>query len=378
MANKILADKIRVVVLYGGRSGEHEVSLKSAASAFRHLDRTRFEVIPVSIDKEGRWQWNDLGALDLAQTTSLPILPNAPEIRLAREPDGRVALMPVTAGTMDPLEIDVVFPVIHGPLCEDGTVQGLLELADVAYVGSGVLASAVSMDKDVAKRLAEFAGIPVAPYRVLTSKAFAQDRSSSLAKAAGGLSLPVFVKPCNMGSSVGIHKVKTLDALGAALDDAFRYDIKVLVEQGIDAREIEVAVLEGETLFASVASELNPNAHHEFYSYEAKYIDPDGARVDLPARLDAAQMERVRALATQVFAALECSGFARVDFFLDRQTGNFYFNEINTLPGFTSISMYPKMMEASGVPYSELLTRLIDLALERHRQRQSLERGYAS
>ncbi|EJN13891.1 D-alanine--D-alanine ligase [Bradyrhizobium sp. YR681] len=371
-----MANKIRVVVLYGGRSGEHEVSLKSAASAFRHLDRSRFEVIPVSIDKEGRWQLNDLGALDLAQTASLPILPDAPEIRLARGPDGRGMLMPIVQGAAAPVEIDVVFPVMHGPLCEDGTVQGLLELAEVAYVGSGVLASAVSMDKDIAKRLAEFAGIPIAPYRVLARKAFVRDRDASLAKAVEGLSLPVFVKPCNMGSSVGIHKVKTADALGAALDDAFRYDIKVLVEQGIDAREIEVAVLEGDTLFSSVASELNPNAHHEFYSYEAKYLDPDGARVDLPAKLDAEQMARVRSLAMQVFAALECSGFARVDFFLDRQTGNFYFNEINTLPGFTSISMYPKMMEASGVPYGELLTRLVDLALERHRQRQSLERGY--
>ncbi|MGY8706813.1 D-alanine--D-alanine ligase family protein [Bradyrhizobium sp. 18BD] len=371
-----MANKTRVVVLYGGRSGEHEVSLKSAASAFRHLDRSRFEVIPVSIDKAGRWQLNDLHALDLAQTVSLPILPDAPEIRLARGPDGRGVLMPIAPGA--PVEIDVVFPVMHGPLCEDGTVQGLLELADVAYVGSGVLASAVSMDKDVAKRLATLAGIPVAPYRVLTRKEFARDRNSSLAKAVEGLSLPVFVKPCNMGSSVGIHKVKTSDALGAALDDAFRYDVKVLVEQGIDAREIEVAVLEGETLFASLASELNPNAHHEFYSYEAKYLDPDGARVDLPARLDAAQMARVQSLATQVFAALECSGFARVDFFLDRKTGEFCFNEINTLPGFTSISMYPKMMEASGVPYPELLTRLVNLALERHRQRQSLERGYAS
>jgi len=373
-----MADKIRVVVLYGGRSGEHEVSLKSAASVLRHLDRVRFEVIPVSIDKTGRWQWNDLGTIDQAQATALPILPDAPEMRLARGPDGRGALVPVSGSAAGPLEIDVVFPVIHGPLCEDGTVQGLLELADVAYVGSGVLASAVSMDKDVAKRLAAFAGIPVAPYRVLTRKAFARDRASSLAQAIEGLSLPVFVKPCNMGSSVGIHKVKTWDALGAALDDAFRYDLKVLVEQGIDAREIEVAVLDGEPLFASLASELNPNAHHEFYSYEAKYLDPDGARVDLPARLDAAQMERVRALAVQVFAALECSDLARVDFFLDRQTGAFCFNEINTLPGFTSISMYPKMMEASGVPYGELLTRLINLALDRYRQRHALERGYAS
>jgi D-alanine-D-alanine ligase len=373
-----MANKIRVVVLYGGRSGEHEVSLKSAASVLRHLDRTRFELIPVSIDKTGRWQWNDLGTIDQAGAAALPILPDAPELRLARGPDGRGALVPISESAAAPLEIDVVFPVIHGPLCEDGTVQGLLELADVAYVGSGVLASAVSMDKDVAKRLAEFAGIPVAPYRVLTRRAFIRDRTSSLAQAVEGLSLPVFVKPCNMGSSVGIHKVKSWDALGAALDDAFRYDLKVLVEQGIDAREIEVAVLESEPLFASVASELNPNAHHEFYSYEAKYLDPDGAQVDLPAKLDAAQMERVRSLAVQVFAALECSDLARVDFFLDRQTGKFCFNEINTLPGFTSISMYPKMMEASGVPYGELLTRLINLALDRYQQRHSLERGYSS
>lgn len=373
-----MADKIRVVVLYGGRSGEHEVSLKSAASVLRHLDRSRFEIIPVSIDKAGRWQWNDLHVIDQAQAASLPILSDAPEIRLARRPDGRCALMRISESGADPLDIDVVFPVLHGPLCEDGAVQGLLELAEVAYVGSGVLASAVSMDKDVAKRLAGLAGIPVAPYRVLTRKAFVRDRAASVAKATEGLALPVFVKPCNMGSSVGIHKVKTWDALGAALDDAFRYDVKVLVEQGIDAREIEVAVLDGETPFASVASELNPNAHHEFYSYEAKYLDPDGARVDLPAKLDAAQMARVRMLAVQVFAALECSDLARVDFFLDRHSGEFYFNEINTLPGFTSISMYPKMMEASGVPYGELLTRLVNLALDRHLQRRSLERTYAS
>ena len=373
-----MADKIRVVVLYGGRSGEHEVSLKSAASVLRHLDRARFEVIPVSIDKAGRWQSNDLRSIDQAQATSLPILVDAPEMRLARGSGGRGVLTPISASAGDPIEIDVVFPVMHGPLCEDGAVQGLMELADVAYVGSGVLASAIGMDKDIAKRLAEFAGIPVAPYRVLTRKAFLQDRTSSLAKAIEGLTLPVFVKPCNMGSSVGIHKVKAWDALGPALDDAFRYDVKVLVEQGIDAREIEVAVLAGETPFVSLASELNPNSQHEFYSYEAKYHDPDGARVDLPARLDATQMERVRSLAAQVFAALECSDLARVDFFLDRQTGQFYFNEVNTLPGFTSISMYPKMMEASGVPYGELLTRLVNMALDRHRQRHALERGYSS
>jgi D-alanine-D-alanine ligase len=373
-----MAKKIRVVVLYGGRSGEHEVSLRSAASVLRHLDRDRFEVIPISIDKTGRWQWNDLRLVEQASEVALPILADAPEMRLTRGLNGRGALVPISGETAVPLEIDVVFPVIHGPLCEDGTMQGLLELAEVAYVGSGVLASAVSMDKDVAKRLAKSAGIPVAPYRVLTRKAFIQDRPLSLANVIEGLKFPVFVKPCNMGSSVGIHKVKAWDALGPALDDAFRYDLKVLVEQGINAREIEVAVLEDEPPFVSLASELNPSSHHEFYSYEAKYLDPDGARIDLPAKIEAGQMERVRSLAAQAFTALECSDFARVDFFLDRQTAQFYFNEINTLPGFTSISMYPKMMAASGVPYCELLTRLVNLALDRHRQRQSLERGYSS
>jgi D-alanine-D-alanine ligase len=371
-----MAEKIRVAVLYGGKSGEHEVSLQSAASVVQHLDRERFEVIPVSIDKAGRWQLNDLRLIEAAGGVALPILAKAPEMRLAARPDGRGALMPIAGGTAGAREIDVVFPVMHGPLCEDGSVQGLLELADIPYVGSGVLASAIGMDKDVAKRLAALAGIPIAPYRALTRKAFARDPAGCLAKAAEALVLPVFVKPCNMGSSVGVHKVKAWDALGAALDDAFRYDLKVLVEQGIDAREIEVAVLEGEPLLVSLASELNPRPHHEFYSYEAKYLDPDGASVDLPAKLEAAQMERVRALAAEAFAALECSGLARVDFFLDRQNGEFYFNEINTLPGFTSISMYPKMMEASGVPYSDLLTRLVDLALDRHRQRHLLKRDY--
>ncbi len=372
-----MSEKIRVAVLYGGRSGEHEVSLRSAASVIRHLDRARFDVIPVSIDKSGRWQWNDLRRLDQSNADVLPIFADAPEIRLATGPAGRCAVTPI-AGTPAPLAIDVIFPVVHGPLCEDGALQGLLDLADVAYVGSGVLGSAVSMDKDVAKRLAESAGIPTAPYRALTRKAFMRDRDALLAALSAALELPVFVKPCNMGSSVGVHKVKTWDALGPALDDAFRYDLKVLVEQGIDAREIEVAVLEGEPAFVSLASELRPNPQHEFYSYEAKYLDPEGAHVDLPAKIDAGQMERVRALAADAFTVLGCNDLARVDFFLDRQSGDFYFNEINTLPGFTSISMYPKMMEASGVPYGELLTRLIGLALERHRERRSLTRDYAS
>ncbi|MCJ2052779.1 D-alanine--D-alanine ligase family protein [Methylobacterium sp. J-070] len=383
-----MTKKIRVAVLYGGRSGEHEVSLKSAASVVRHLDRARFEVVPVSIDKSGLWQLNDLRPIEQADGESLTIQRDAPEVRLARTTDGQVALMRIadgaapgareSPGAPEVQAIDVVFPVMHGPLCEDGTIQGLLELADVAYVGSGVLASALSMDKDIAKRLAGLAGIPVAPYRALTQTAYERAPDAVLASIPETLNLPVFVKPCNMGSSVGVHKVKAWAGLRAALEDAFRYDVKVLVEQGIDAREIEVAVLEGEPTFVSLASELNPNPQHDFYSYEAKYLDPAGATVDLPAKLEPDRMERVRALAAEAFGTFECSGFARVDFFLDRQSGTFFFNEINTLPGFTAISMYPKMMDASGVPYPALLSRLVDLAVERHRKRHALARDYAA
>ena len=366
--------KIRVAVLYGGKSGEHEVSLQSAASVIRHLDRERFEVIPISIDKQGKWQWNDLQLIEKAQATALPIFRDAPEMRLSSQSDGRASLLPVTGSSSGFRDIDVFFPVMHGPLYEDGAAQGLLELADVAYVGSGVLGSAVSMDKDISKRLAGLNGLPIAPYIAVARQRYRRDPAHWLATAQAKFTLPVFVKPCNMGSSVGVHKVKNWDALHDALTDAFQYDLKVLIEQGIDAREVEVAVLDGDPLFISVASEINPAGGHEFYSYEAKYLDQDGASVDLPAKLEPEAMARVRSLAGEAFVTLECSGMARVDFFLDRQTGDFYFNEINTLPGFTSISMYPKMMEASGLPYPELLSRLIDLALARHAERHGLKR----
>jgi D-alanine-D-alanine ligase len=367
--------KTRVAVLYGGKSGEHEVSLKSAASVLRHLDRERFEPVPVSIDKQGRWQCHNLSRIEAANGDSLPIPVDSPAIRL--EPQGgRTAILPTeaTASAIEP--VDVVFPVIHGPLCEDGAVQGLLELAGAAYVGSGVLASAVGMHKDIAKRLAGLAGLPIAPYLALARRDWRRDPAGSARAARERLVLPVFVKPCNMGSSVGVHKVKSWEDLDGALTDAFQYDTKVLIEQGIDAREIEVAVIDGDPPVASVASELNAGPQHEFYSYEAKYIDQDGASVDLPARLDAGEMARVRQLAVEAFVALECSGLARVDFFLDRKSGEFFFNEINTLPGFTAISMYPKMMEASGLPYPALITRLIELAQERHAERAGLKTDY--
>ncbi|WP_054141391.1 D-alanine--D-alanine ligase family protein [Bosea sp. AAP35] len=368
--------KTRVAVLYGGKSGEHEVSLKSAASVLRYLDRDRFEPVPVSIDKEGRWQCHDLARIDASNTESLPIPSESPSVRFEPRADGRTAILPSDSGTAAIAPVDVVFPVIHGPLCEDGSLQGLLELSGAAYVGSGVLGSAVSMHKDIAKRLAALAGLPVAPYFALARRDFRSDPDGSTKAARAGLTLPVFVKPCNMGSSVGVHKVKRWEDLDRALADAFQYDLKVLIEQGIDAREIEVAVLDGQPPVASIASELNAGPQHEFYSYEAKYIDQDGASVDLPAKLDPAQMARVRQLAIDAFVALDCNGLARVDFFLDRQSGEFYFNEINTLPGFTAISMYPKMMEASGLPYPALLTRLIELAQERHAERAGLRTSY--
>ncbi|SIQ00418.1 D-alanine--D-alanine ligase family protein [Bosea sp. TND4EK4] len=370
-----MTEKTRVAVLYGGKSGEHEVSLKSAASVLRHLDRSRFEPVPISIDKQGRWQRQDARRLAESNAESLPIFAEAPEIRLAISGNGTLLAAPVGgAATQD--AIDVVFPVIHGPLCEDGAMQGLLDLAGAAYVGSGVMASAIGMHKDMAKRLVALAGLPVAPYTVATKRDYARDPAAVAAAAQAKLALPAFIKPCNMGSSVGVHKVKRWEDLGAALDDAFAYDTRVLIEQGVDAREIEVAVLDGDPPFASMASELNAGPQHEFYSYEAKYLDADGATVDLPAKLTAEQMSRVQELAKTAFTALECSGLARVDFFLDRQGGEFYFNEINTLPGFTAISMYPKMMEASGLPYPALITRLIELALERHAERRALKTDY--
>lgn len=342
----------------------------------RHLDRERFEVIPISIDKTGRWQWNDLKLIEESKSKALPIFADAPEMRLASQNDGRAALEPI-GKSQSFKDIDVFFPVMHGPLCEDGTVQGLLELADVAYVGSGVLGSAIGMDKDVAKRLAQAEGIPIAPYIAVTKSAFEKDPTRWERQAKEKMQLPIFVKPANMGSSVGVHKVKRWEDLQLALRDAFQYDLKVLVEQGIDAREVEVAVLEGEPPFTSVACEISASAKHEFYSYEAKYLDQDGATVEMPAKISDEAMKKVQRLASRAFTALECGGMARVDFFLEKKTGEFYFNEVNTIPGFTSISMYPKMMEASGLPYAKLLTKLVELALERQKNKHSLKRDFS-
>ena len=377
--------RVRVAVLYGGRSGEHEISLQSAASVLRNLDRERFEAIPIAIDKEGRWHPGDVALIDQGART-LPVFKDQPPVLLPPSPRaGGAELVPygetaLNKQSLPPLAVDVVFPVMHGTLCEDGAIQGLLELADLPYVGCGVLASAVGMDKEVAKRLAQAAGLPIVPYVLARSGTWEAELPALGARVEQSLGYPCFVKPVSCGSSVGVHKVKSAAALRPALADAFRYDRKVLIEKAVDAREIEVAVLQnldpGGPPLCSIAGEINPR--HEFYSYEAKYLDENGAELLIPARLLPDQMAAAQRLAAAAFTTLECEGMARVDFFLDRQTGALYFNEINTIPGFTSISMYPKMWEASGLPYRELLTRLIELALRRGGEQRQLVRDYAA
>ena len=366
-------DKLRVGIIFGGRSGEHEISLRSARSIADAIDRTRYDVTLIGIDRVGRWHVLDEPSFRRLTDTALPALDGGgTEVLLPPTPGGR-ELIVAGEPTASLGRLDVLFPVLHGTYGEDGTMQGLLELADVPYVGSGVLGSAVGMDKDVQKRLLQAAGIPVVPFLTVTRRQWEAD-SHTIAVAAADLGLPLFVKPANLGSSVGITKVKTLDGLAVAVAIALEYDNKIVIEQGVNAREIECAVLGNDAPEASVPGEICP--HAEFYSYEAKYVDKSGATLRIPAPLTPTQTETVRHLAVQVFLLLDCAGMARIDFLLDRDTDTLYVNELNTIPGFTTISMYPKLWEASGVPYTELIHRLIDLALERHQQRSRLKRTY--
>ena len=374
--------KIRIMVLYGGRPGEHEISLRSAASVIRFLDSSRFDVIPVAIDKQGKWLLNDVSLIKKS-ADSLPVFHDAPAVVLPPHPgsveDGLIRLGSTCSGDLAQSSgIDVVFPVMHGPLCEDGTIQGLLELADIPYVGCGVLASAVGMDKDVAKRLMKEAGMPIVPYIALKKNNWEEGQPSLALKVEQELSFPVFVKPANLGSSVGVYKVKTAEALDSAIKSAFQFDTKILIEKAVQAREIELAVLEdsqpGKPPLVSIPGEIVPT--HEFYSYEAKYLDEDGAKLLIPAKLNSEKITVARKIARQAFEVLECEGMARVDLFLDKDSDHFFFNEINTIPGFTSISMYPKMWEHSGISYQELLSRLVDLAISRHQRKKSLVRNY--
>jgi D-alanine-D-alanine ligase len=362
--------RLRVGVVYGGRSGEHEVSLRSAASVIAALDPARYEVIPIAITKDGRWRTGPetLRLLEAAQRDLAPATAHGQEVTIAPEPT-RHALVPLdTPGASAPA-LDVVFPVLHGTYGEDGTMQGLLDLADIPYVGAGVLAAAVGMDKAIMKAVFRDAGIPVC--RWLVTHPEREDVGALAGRIDEAFGFPCFVKPANLGSSVGISKVKAAGGLAAAVAEAAAYDPKLVVEEAIDARELECAVLGNDHPEASVVGELVPS--REFYDYADKYVG-EGAETVIPAALPGDVAAAVRALALRAFEAVDGSGLGRVDFFLERGTGRLLVNEINTMPGFTSISMYPKLWAASGLPYPALLDRLIALARERHaaRARRSL------
>jgi D-alanine-D-alanine ligase len=362
-----MAKKIRVGILFGGRSAEHEVSLQSAKNIIDAIDTNKYEVVLIGIDKRGQWHLNkERHFLLPAVESGLPELPEKGE-NLALVPGKEAEQLVALSGEKRLGRLDVVFPVLHGPFGEDGTVQGLLKLANVAFVGAGVLGSAVGMDKDVMKRLLRDAGIPIVRFIAAirySSKQIAFD------EAQARLGLPLFVKPANLGSSVGISRVRDREEFERAVREAFRYDQKILIEECIKGREIECSVLGNDKPIASVPGEILPR--HEFYSYEAKYLDENGAVLEIPAKLPPETSERIRQLATKTFTVLCCEGMARVDFFL-RNGEEIIVNEINTIPGFTRISMYPKLWEATGISYSELIDRLIKLALERFQREQRLK-----
>jgi len=364
--------KLRIGILYGGRSGEHDVSLCSAASVIVALDRNKYNVTAIGIDRDGRWYVQEKPEIIPDKDFGKKMALKKKGMWLVNhfEQKNKLHLYNIK-GKKEDVIVDVLFPVIHGTFCEDGTLQGLLELAMVPYVGADVIGSAVGMDKDIAKRLLNEADIPVVP-SLTVSKTDWRENSKAIVKAAlDKIGLPLFIKPVCAGSSVGVKKVKQKESLSKAINFAFQFDNKVLIEQAIDCREIECAVLGNEKPAGSVLGEIIP--HHEFYSYEAKYIDPNGAALKIPADINKALSEKIRKIAVEGYMALGCTSMARVDFFLDKKTNKFYLNEINTLPGFTSISMYPKLWEATGLKYSNLLDKLIALALDRHKKKLEIK-----
>ncbi|MEI6094116.1 MAG: D-alanine--D-alanine ligase family protein [Gammaproteobacteria bacterium] len=359
---------IKLVLLYGGKSGEHEISLRSAASVLANLNPQKYQIIPVAMDKLGCCFQSDYQTL-LAYSDVLPVRTpeSIPLPSLIK--DGRLAI-----------DAQVIFPVVHGPLLEDGCLQGIFEHANVAYVGCDVLSSAIGMNKDVARRLLGSDLVSIARYRVLLS-ALSQERKHALCQeAVTALGWPLFVKPCSLGSSVGIHKAHDWDQLLAAVEDASRYDRHVLIEEYIQGREIELAVLEssipGQVPRVSIAGEIEVRHADKFYSYSAKYLESESSQLHIPAALNSQLMQRLQTIAAEIFLRLKCRGMARVDFFVNDKTGQIYFNEINTLPGFTSISMYPKLWEASGLSYPQLLDELVDLGLMHQREKERMETQY--
>lgn len=360
---------IKLLLLYGGKSGEHEISLISAASVLANADPERYEIIPVGMDKDGKCYRNDYQEL-LAFKEALPVMTERSQPLVSLLVNGQLAIA-----------ADVVFPVVHGPLYEDGCLQGLLELSGVAYVGCDVLSSAIGMDKDMARRVVQ--GLPsvkTARYRLLSGRTPDSELDVFCQTTIMELGLPLFVKPCSMGSSVGIHKASNLAELKAAITDARRYDDEVLVEEQIKGREIELAVIESKALGGkpnvSLPGEIRVNHTDGFYSYTAKYLESGQTDLIVPVSLNETLLHELQQIAADIFVSIKCKGMARVDFFVDDENGNIYFNEINTIPGFTSISMYPKLWQASGLSYHALIDNLIDLALWHHQSRQRLVTHY--
>ncbi len=385
--------KLRVGVLFGGRSGEHEVSLLSAASVIKAMDKDRYEVVPIGITKEGRWVTAaHAERLLKGNAAELP----APRPLRAGDPEATpgaavlargesIVVPPVPGHALTPfqsdvphrrledraIDVDIVFPVLHGTFGEDGTLQGLLELADIPYVGAGVLGSAAGMDKDVMKCLFRNAGLPIVKHVTLLRREWEEQPKRAQRRVESALKYPVFVKPANLGSSVGITKAHNSAELPAAINEAAKFDRKIIVEQGVGgkkakARELECSVLGNDNPQASIVGEVIPIK--EFYDYDAKYLD-EGSELLIPARLTKTQMKQVQQMAVRSFQAVDCSGLGRVDFLMEPGTGKIYVNEINTMPGFTSISMYPKLWAATGVSYPELIDRLIQLGFERHQEK---------
>jgi D-alanine-D-alanine ligase len=389
-------EKLRVGILFGGRSGEHEVSLLSAASVLNAIDKEKYDVVPIGITKDGRWltaehaenlltgklvlEPRNLRAGDPDNTTSAAVLARGEAVVVPPEPVHRhTGLMPfqtdaalMRRASDRAINVDVIFPVLHGTFGEDGTIQGLLELADIPYVGAGVLGSAAGMDKDIMKSLFIAAGIPIVKHVTILRGAWEKDPKKVQKQVESKLTYPVFVKPANLGSSVGISKAHNRKELGPAIEEAAKFDRKIVIEQGVGgkkekAREIECSVLGNDEPVASVPGEIVPGK--EFYDYTAKYVD-EGSQLIIPAKLTKAETKRVQELAVRAFQAVDCSGLARIDFLMDPKTGKIFLNEINTMPGFTAISMYPKLWGASGLAYADLIDRLIQLGIERHEDKK--------
>ena len=390
----MMSKKIRVGVLFGGRSGEHEVSLLSAAAVLKNIDKKKYDVVPIGITKEGRWlaashaerllrgehkEGRHLRAGDPEATESAAVLAKGEGVLVPPEPvgDGPGSLVPLETDAKahsgaQTIAVDVIFPVLHGTFGEDGTIQGLLELADIAYVGAGVLGSAAGMDKDIMKGLFKAAGLPIVRHVTVLRSQWEKDPTKVRKEVEKKLKYPVFVKPANLGSSVGISKVHDRSELDGAMYEAAKFDRKIVIEEGVGgkkgkAREIECSVLGNDEPIASVPGEIVPSA--EFYDYNAKYVD-EGSKLLIPAKISKKKQKEVQNMAVAAFKAVDCSGLGRIDFLLDPKTEKIYLNEINTMPGFTSISMYPKLWAASGIEYSDLISRLIELGLERHAEKK--------